>query len=211
MEEIAQFLSEHPPFSLLPLDQVQRIACSIQSKTFAAQQHILTHRGKPAEYLYIVRQGRVDLLREDKQGVTIFDTLGPGEFFGHVSLIRNKPPRVTVRTREKTLVYCLPAALFHQLRHELRALDRFFALTASERLTHMLEQQHTGSADEFRLRLKDLVQRTLITIAPTATVRQAAQLMHEQGVSSLIVTATPPGIITDRDLRNRVLAGGDTG
>lgn len=208
MEEIARFLSQYPPFNLISPDQVRHIASAIQTRSFAASQNILIHRGKPADQLYIVCQGSVDLLREDKSGTTSFDTLGPGECFGHVSLIRRKPPRVTVRTREATRVYCLPAPLFHQLCRDIPAIGRFFALAASERLTTMIEPPSPGTADALRLRLKDLTQRTPVTIPPDAPVRKAAQLMHEQNTSCLIVTSRPEGILTDSDLRNRVLAAG---
>lgn len=209
MEEITRFLQEIPPFSQLSTEYVQYIADAIQIEYFAADQDILIYNGKPAEYLYIVRRGSVDLLREDDRGMQVFDTLGEGELFGYPSLIRKQPPIVTVRTREETLAYLLPAQDFHRLRRDIPAFTRFFATSALERITQRLQVHDDNAAPElFRHRLRDLVERNLVSVRPDMTVREVAQVMREYSVSSVFVESTPPGIITDRDLRNRVVAAG---
>jgi CBS domain-containing protein len=58
--------------------------------------------------------------------------------------------------------------------------------------------------------LQALLRRKPVTLAPTASIRDAALLMREQGVSALMLVAQDclVGIVTDRDLRNRVVAAG---
>jgi CBS domain-containing protein len=58
------------------------------------------------------------------------------------------------------------------------------------------------------LPVKYLIKRAPAFIEPTATVSQAAAMMQNAGISSLLVADDPPGILTDRDLRGRVLAAG---
>lgn len=55
-----------------------------------------------------------------------------------------------------------------------------------------------------------LLQREPVQLPPTATIRAAAQLMREQRVSSILIVEQERlfGIVTDRDLRNRVIAAG---
>lgn len=55
-----------------------------------------------------------------------------------------------------------------------------------------------------------LVKRAPITLSPETTIVQAAQLMRDQRVSSVVIEQHGAlfGIVTDRDLRNRVLAAG---
>lgn len=53
-----------------------------------------------------------------------------------------------------------------------------------------------------------------MSAAPTATVRQVAELMRERNVGSVVLLdaeGEPAGFITDRDLAVRVLAGGHRG
>lgn len=73
----------------------------------------------------------------------------------------------------------------------------------------MDEIASAASPTLFQTHLRELAQGPPIAIAPDATVRQAARLMADHSVSSLVVALRDaPGILTDRDLRNRVLAAG---
>jgi CBS domain-containing protein len=58
------------------------------------------------------------------------------------------------------------------------------------------------------LPVKFLVKRPPVFIDAAATVAQAASAMQDADIGSILVAADPPGIITDRDLRGRVLAAG---
>lgn len=51
-----------------------------------------------------------------------------------------------------------------------------------------------------------IVSRPALFVSPDATVGEAARAMREAGTGSVLVEAPSPGIVTDRDLRNRVLA-----
>lgn len=209
MDEIARFLGEHPPFNQLPAAELQRLAGLIEIEYFPAGHDVLIQGGPKATHLYIIRRGSVDLLRVREHGADVIDTLIEGECFGHVSLSRNAEPLFTVRTRTETLTYLLPAAAFHALIRTMPAFAQFFARSAVERLEFALRTTRAEAAPElFQTRLGDLIQRPLLTIDPTATVREAAELMRDHNVSCLVVRSDPPGILTDRDLRVRVLAAG---
>ncbi len=208
-EEIAHFLRQRLPFSQLPPEQVQRITNAIHVEEVTAGQDILVYGGKPAAYLYIIREGIVDLVREDRPVRTVVDTLEEGEIFGHPSLIRRRPPIVTCRARSKTLLYLLPAAMFHQLCRDFPVFGQFITTSAIERLGNAFQDRRPGVIPElFQTRLRDLEQHEAVLIAPDTTVRKAAQIMRDRYLSCLIVDLKPPGIITDRDLRSRVLACG---
>ena len=58
------------------------------------------------------------------------------------------------------------------------------------------------------LPVKYLVKRPPVFVEPDATVGQAARTMREALIGSVLVADNPPGILTDRDLRGRVLAAG---
>jgi CBS domain-containing protein len=58
------------------------------------------------------------------------------------------------------------------------------------------------------LPVKYLVKRPPVFVEPCATAAQAAQTMREALIGSVLVSDDPPGIVTDRDLRDRVLAAG---
>src|SRR5688572_22580103 len=58
------------------------------------------------------------------------------------------------------------------------------------------------------LPVKYLVKRAPVFIDAGATVGEAARTMQQAHIGSVLVADDPPGIITDRDLRGRVLAAG---
>ncbi len=60
------------------------------------------------------------------------------------------------------------------------------------------------------LRFKGSSKPTLVTISPSATVLQAAQVMNQHRIGSLVVTEAnqAAGIITERDVLTRVVAMG---
>lgn len=61
---------------------------------------------------------------------------------------------------------------------------------------------------DLTLPVKYLVKRPPIFVEPGATVAQAASIMQNARAGSLLVIGDPPGIVTDRDLRDRVLSAG---
>jgi CBS domain-containing protein len=63
----------------------------------------------------------------------------------------------------------------------------------------------------FRHRVRDLVKRPLVTCAATDSAIEVARRLSREGVGSVVVVdagGQPVGIVTDRDLRRRVVAEG---
>ena len=56
--------------------------------------------------------------------------------------------------------------------------------------------------------VKNLIKGAPVFVTSNATVAQAARQMQGASIGSVLVSTDPPGIITDRDLRGRVLAEG---
>lgn len=58
------------------------------------------------------------------------------------------------------------------------------------------------------MRVRDKIVRPGVSIDPSATVTQAARVMEQRNVGSLVIVDgdTPTGIVTDRDLVRRAMA-----
>ena len=56
--------------------------------------------------------------------------------------------------------------------------------------------------------VKDIMSKDVVTIAPEASMAEAAEIMGEKHIGSLIVIKynTPVGIVTERDFLSKVLA-----
>ncbi len=64
--------------------------------------------------------------------------------------------------------------------------------------------------NEFFRPVKDFCQRRVVTCTPNDSLVDVVQIMREKNISSLVVCEgdVPTGILTDRDLRNKVVAPG---
>lgn len=83
-----------------------------------------------------------------------------------------------------------------------------------ELCTTMPEQPQPRSADNYvnliTTPVKALIKRPAVTLPPHTPIMEAAQIMRDQRVSSVLIVQDGVlfGLITDRDLRNRVVAAG---
>src|SRR5699024_8787828 len=105
--------------------------------------------------------------------------------------------------------------VFDDLAAEFPAVRSFFG-RRSDRIREDLASArlHASAGDPLGTPVRDLLTRDAVTAPPTSTVRDAARLMTERRVSSLLVVdaGVVVGSLTDRDIRTKVVAEGlDTG
>ncbi|VCU53183.1 Hypoxic response protein 1 [Thermus thermophilus] len=189
-----------PPLDALPEEAVRAFLARGEEVAAEEGEVLLEAQGPPATHLYLVLEGEVALEEEGEE----VERLGPGSFFGYPSLLSGASPVFTVRARGKTRLLRFPKEAFETLLAYPEAA-RFFGRGVAERLRLRPERVlEPGLARP----VGELVQRPPVFVDPTASVEEAARRMREEGISSLLVRGEPLGILTDRDLRNRVLAEG---
>lgn len=202
--DIPSFFRTYPPFDALDADALERVVGATQIEFFTAGAEILHRAGDPARFAYLVRTGAVELVDEGR----VLDVLGPGELFGHPSLTAGAGPSFTVRAREDTLCYLIEEPVIEEVLGTRAGLT-FLSTSLRRRMTRALEGLEAERADPWRVQVDRLIRRTAVSCEPTTTVREAAETMTANRISSLLVRADGGwGIVTDRDLRSRVLAEG---
>ncbi len=213
--EIAGFLAQHPPFNELPETALHEIAQQVEISYYRAGRDILQFR-EPIQDLYVVRSGVVETFRRTGE---LYNRLGEGGIFGQLGLMMNRRVRFPVKALEDTLLYCIPVTLFNDLCDRFDTFADYFEAEDDALLRNAISAQ-AESNDLTTVKVKELITRELVTCASDTSIRDAARQMTEQGVSLLLVTdSTPPvatsddsphvvGIVTDRDMRSRVMAQG---
>ncbi|MBD8868973.1 putative nucleotidyltransferase substrate binding domain-containing protein [Nocardioides donggukensis] len=208
LAEIRSFLAGHPPFDQLPGPVLDALPRSLAIEYFRRGTLILA-RGEQPTRLLVVRSGAVDV--HDRDGLLV-DRGGAGTCVGGRALVAGEVSHDQVSAFEDTLVLSLPAAAFETLRAAHPVLTRFFAPPDEERLGRAAVVRRAGARDGSVLRthVRDLVRRSPVTVSGAASVTEAARVMAQERVSSLLVLVDGrlAGILTDRDLRTRVLAAG---
>lgn len=206
--EIAAFLRRYPPFSHLTDERLSRVARSVEIAHFAAGTVILHQDGAPAGALHVIRKGAVELLDDDEP----LDLLGEGEVFGRFSLLAHDRPTVSARAAEDTLCYLLAEPIAIEIL-EIEAGHSLLSSSLRQRLRAVGELTRSEPGDPRYRPVVELIRRGVVTADPGMTIARAADRMATERVSCLLVPMRGSwGILTDRDLRTRVVAvGADPG
>ncbi len=211
LAEIRDFLAQHEPFDALPDAVLDTLPGALSVEYFRRGSKLIA-TGRDNHHLYVLRSGAVEVL--DAQG-TLVDRGGAGSCHGSITLTQGNPSTFDVTAIEDTLALLVPAEVFHRLRAEHPGVDAFFDAQRRHRMrTAVAELQVTAGGAILKTRVRDIIEREPVVVPLTATVREAAQVMSQRRVSSLLVMddGRLAGIVTDRDLRTRVVAAGlDTG
>lgn len=206
LAEVRDFLAGHAPFDRLPSSELAELPrrCTIR---YARRGSVVLEVGDRGDGLYVVRSGAVEV--RDETGELV-DRVGTGEAFGMSSLLEHRPTRYRCTAVEDTLLLVLEPAAFEELSRAHPDVAAFYASTHHARLSRAIGnlQRATSGSTALGTRVGDLVSREPVTTTATASVRDAAAAMSEAGVSCILVLEhlALVGIVTDRDLRNRVLA-----
>jgi CBS domain-containing protein len=199
--DVAAFLARVPPFDTLEPPELERAARGVRIEYFPAGTTILRQGGKPARAMYLVRRGEVELIDDGR----LLDLLGEGETFGDLSLLTGLGPTATLRAHTDTLCYLVDA----ETTRETLGTPAGVVYSYSNLRRRLVRRGRPEPVDGRLVRVASLVRRPPLTSDENVPVREAAALMARERVSSLLVRRPDGvGILTDRDLRTRVLAEG---
>jgi CBS domain-containing protein len=204
--EAADFLRHHPPFDALDDADVLRVAAAAEVEVYPAGATVFSQGAEPVGHLRIVRSGAVELELDGR----VLDLLGVGELFGHASMLSGLPTGFTARAEQDTVCYRIPAEVARGPLGRPEALQFVTrSLLDRGRLARRADDRSADGAAPSRQPVASLMRRALIVCPPQTSIRDAAQRMAESGATSVVVDLGGSlGIVTDRDLRTRVVAGG---
>lgn len=201
--QIRDFLAAHPPFDALPSDRLDRLPRSLTIRYLRRDQPFPPEEERE-RMLYILRRGAVEI--RDRDGL-LLDKLEEGDLYAQPCEAPDLP--LPARAVEDTLLYQLPCAQFAELRERNAEFAARLA-AGGERLRHAVTGRRESQTPLMTISVGELVRREPLSMAPQATIREVAQQMSREQVSSMLIVEAGQlrGVVTDRDLRNRCLAAG---
>ena len=219
-DEAVRFLAQVPPFQFLEAAVLRELALALTLEFFPKGTVILAQDGPASDSLPIIQKGAVKITLRPKGGSeeVVVDYRERGESFGLVSLLGGHQ-KTTIVALQDTLCYLLPKDRLNELMASHPAVTEYllqFHLTKYVDMTSREIQGKSfflGSSDQllFTARLGELCQGRPTTVTGAATIRQVARRMVEDGQSAALVVGedeAPLGIVTDSDLRTKVVAAG---
>ena len=202
MEDIAGFLAAHPPFDAVDAAELARVAAMTETENFPAGKTIFSQGTGPVGHLRIVRAGSVEIIHDGQ----VLDLLGRGELFGHASMLSGLPTGFEARAGEDTLCYRIPADVIGPLLARPDFL-RFIARSIVGGRTAGGER--VPPADPVQRPVETLIRTPPLVCSPGEPIREAAKRMTADRASAILVRSGGSlGIVTDYDLRSRVVAAG---
>ena len=203
MDDVAAFLRRHAPFTGLSREELDAIAGEVETESFAAGQEIFGQGEEPPDRARVVVSGAVELVDEGRT----LDLLGEGELFGHPSMLAGLPTGFAARALEQTRCYRLPADRLLPLLGRPEGL-RYVARSLLARPARP-GAAGDGLADPARRPAMAFARQDVVVCEPGTGVREVARRMAERGASCALVRLVDGGlgIVTDQDLRVRVLGG----
>lgn len=207
--EIRDFLAGRAPFDTLQKDVLDDLPKAFSIR-YLRRNTEFPPNDADRNYIYLIRSGAIEL--RDKHEA-LCEKLGEGDMYTTPCQLIDLSRGCSGRAAEDTLVYLLPCEELAKLRQASERFDRHFSESIRDRLKHAVSSAKGRVSSDvayMTIEVAALIKRAPICVDAEQSIQQAAQIMTEKDVSSVLVTKDGElvGLITDRDLRKRCLAVG---
>ncbi len=198
-KQVEDFLNTSAPFDILDKEQKLELVKHTELIYLTADNVGDLQKGKAS--LFLIQNGQFSVQDSDAP----LRHLSEGDYFGYTNIMEKRNFSLSISVDSPGLVYCFEASAVTPL-FELPAIRNFF-----DGLRNNALQNHAISDSNsmwLYKGLEDVINKSPVSVDVETSITVAAQIMTNQKVSSLLVTREDKliGIITDRDLRSRVVA-----
>ena len=201
-------LAQHRVWGLLSETSRQDLLAQSQVLDVRAGE-LLARAGQWSAHLWLILQGLVDL---NDPELAHTHTLLAGESFGAGVTPWTLQHSCNATATEDSWLLQMPEACLQALLAREPVLSPFLPIPMDSRQPGAPAAATAPGNDTnlLSMRLQDLIKHPPITLPPQASVLEVARTMRERGVSSVMLVEQEHlfGLVTDRDLRNRVVAEG---
>lgn len=223
VNRVKEFLKRFPPFTFLNEASLGLVAKGVEVKYYA-QGEQLFRQGDPAQdFFFVLKEGSVQL-SENKDGQErVVEVCDEGDVFGVLALLGKIPYILTAKAREDSLLYAIPVSIFEKILNENSRVSLYFAagfasgqvvvrsdLSQSQKARRDFTELSKDNGLMIFSGQSDLNYSTdVLTCMKGTSILIAVEKMAAKGVGSIVIVDQnqfPLGIITDKDIRNRLVA-----
>ncbi|MDD5364975.1 MAG: DUF294 nucleotidyltransferase-like domain-containing protein [Gallionellaceae bacterium] len=208
-------LTRFAPFDQMERDHLAWMIERLKLSYYARDEIVLAPAEQPVDTFYIIKQGVIlgeqDVVRAQENAAWL--ELHEGECFPLGALLSKRGVTSTYRAGIDTFCYELAAVDFREL---LKASEPFHDF-CTRRIANLLEQskqiiqaqyaKSTSDQQSMSSPLSAIIRREPITCAPDTSLREVLEIMHKNGIGSMVAVDAarrPVGIFTLHDVLSRV-------
>ncbi|NCO62827.1 MAG: CBS domain-containing protein [Flavobacteriales bacterium] len=216
-ERIYDFLKGFPPFSMLAPENLRAICKSVEVHYVEKDSFVFKTNELVKDTFYVVKDGDIGLFSANNE---LVDECDEGDIFGLRALMRQGTYVLSAKAIEESIVYSISSKLFDDHIAPTPEASKYLMsnLASNYRKSHNEDHNHTNisSLENTASGFTDLLEeqtadysKNPIVCSPETSIKEAATLMTEKRVGSIIITHKnkPLGIITDKDLRTKIATG----
>ncbi len=194
-DQITRFLESVHPYGALPADVLDEVAKQIEVWE-VDEDYPVYDLGHKLPGVFVIYEGQVEITDENDEVVS---HLGLRNSFGERGLLKDGKAATKARAHTPSVLIVLPPELVRELIDNHDVVSKFFDRSRGGR---------SGPQSLATSAIDVLMAHNPATCPPATTVRDAARLMRDKGISSLCVTEADDlvGITTLRDISGKFVA-----
>ncbi|NLP57476.1 DUF294 nucleotidyltransferase-like domain-containing protein [Lutibacter sp. B1] len=219
-ERILDFLKDYPPFNLISKTTLLEVAKNVEILYFEKDQIVFNQNDIPHEHFYIIYEGAVRLYRFGEGKKHIVDICDEGDLFGLRPLIMKENYLMGAAANEEAILYGIPISLFNEIILNYPKVSQFLIASFATNTRDPFTDKHKGKLfanisaiqkveNSYSETQSAKYNKNPITCSPETTVQEAAKIMTEKLINSIVIAENkiPIGIITDKDVRIKIGTG----
>ncbi|MBJ2135667.1 CBS domain-containing protein [Paraglaciecola chathamensis] len=200
-QHILEFLRDSAPFDVLDEHELNALAETITVAYFS-QEDVANILKQQQGGLFLIYNGQYSV----KDSAEAERHVSDGDYFGCDNLWQKQPNAITITVDSPGLVYCIPKKSFTHSAKSHPSIEVFFRNYTSEQIYS--EQVDDSKSMWLYKPIREVISDGVVSEDIRSSILQGVQKMSHSSVSSLVITDNQAlvGILTDRDIRNRVVA-----
>jgi CBS domain-containing protein len=215
------FLAGILPFKDLDRDILLTLSRKCTIDFFPKGTLIFSQDKSEVSHFYVIQQGGVKTYRvEGDDEISLKDYRGVGEYFGALPIIQGTKANLNIEAIDDTFCFLFEKQAFLDLLDSNPAVSQYYLRTMSAKMAGMVYSQVSrqkmapraeGALYLFSAQVGDIAKGELFQAPSSITVQEAAAIMSENTIGSLLLTDNENkiiGIVTDKDIRSKVVAKG---
>ena len=184
-QRVADFLKQYAPFDLLPESDLLELAGSGKVKFHESEEYLFRSGDPKGQFVWMIQQGRVDLLDESSSVERLLDVLGVGDLLGIEPFAGDGFSHAGARTATDVILYGFSMDLFETLSKRHSSVRRF--LTAYSSISGKLRANKTSWLDADAPPIEYLRSRLLVLPQNVSTRDAASSLIDSSKVVAAFV------------------------